>query len=395
MKPEINYYNDYHFTRIGIFIIILHLVTAVSIFYYLSIRIPSVELLVITGVLSYLTLIGISAGYHRLYAHPSYKIRIWPVEFLLLALGTMTLQSSVKKWASDHRRHHKYTDTEQDPYNANKGFWHAHVLWLFTTHRPIDDQIIHDLNKNKLVVWQHKNYYWFALLLNVIVSAAIGFITGDMLGAFVFSGLLRIILTYHQTWSINSIAHFWGKKTYSKDATARDSLLLMLIIPSEGNHNLHHTLQADYRNSLKWYGIDPTKWIVKTFNSLGWTSNLIEYDKKTILKTMLKCDRDSAFNNLSKLSTLPDELKKVISVNREVLKKDIEESINKLYSSITSSYEKMTIYKDKLRQLKKDSALKKNKKLLRLQKTGAKNNYREDLKKWYQIIDVLLDPKLV
>ena len=395
MKDYIKYYNDYHLTPVGIFIIIFHLATAISVFYYLSNQLPSVELLLISGILGYATLIGISAGYHRLYAHPSYKINNRLLEFFLITLGTMTLQSSIKKWASDHRRHHKNTDTDKDPYNAKKGFWHAHILWLFTTHKPIDDKIIHDLNKNKLVVWQHNNYYWFAVSVNILACLLIGILISDILGAFVFAGLLRIIVTYHQTWAINSIAHFWGKKTYSKEATARDSLLLTFIIPSEGNHNLHHTLQAEFRNSLKWYGIDPTKWIVKTLEKVGLASNLVQYDKKTILKTLLKCDKESAINRLSKLSALPNELKNILAVNGEVFKRDVEAVIDKLYKSITSSYEKMTISKNKLKQMRKVKSLKLYKKLLRLEKKEAKNIFRNDLKKWYLIIDALTHKKLV
>lgn len=393
MKNKQKYYNDYQLTPVGIFIITIHLVTAFLIYYYFSIKTPSLVLIFLTIGLGYLTLIGISTAYHRLYSHPSYKLNNKFIEFILLSLGTMTLQSSVKKWAFDHRRHHKNTDTEKDPYNVRKGFWHAHIFWLFTTHEPIDDSVIHDLNKNNLVNWQHKNYYWFAILLNISVCFIVGLITNDMLGAFVFVGFLRLILTYHQTWAINSVAHFFGKKTFSKEATARDSLLLTFIIPSEGNHNFHHSLQADYRNSLKWYGIDPTKWIVKLLAKIGWATNLVEYDKKIILKKMLDHDKEYAIKNLSKINSLPKSLKKAFDDNKDILISDIEMTIDKLYNSINSSYEKMITCKNRISEIRKEKADKLSKKLLKLEKKEAKILYKYNLKKWYQIIDVLLNQK--
>ena len=109
---------------------------------------------------------------------------------------------------------------------------------------------------------------------------------------------------------------------------------------------------------------------------------------------MLTIDKKYALRNLSYLRSLPNEIKYILTANREMLKKDIETELDKLYSSINSSYEKMINSKNKIKQLSKDGSLRMNKKLLKLQKKGAKNIYKKDLKKWYQIIDVLLNPKI-
>ena len=107
--------------------------------------------------------LGITAGYHRLFAHPTYKA-IAPLRALYLVFGAASVQNSALKWSSDHRRHHRKTDRREDPYNIMRGFWWAHVGWVFAKAEFTDDlTTVHDLSKDRLIYWQHRLYVPFEL----------------------------------------------------------------------------------------------------------------------------------------------------------------------------------------------------------------------------------------
>jgi stearoyl-CoA desaturase (delta-9 desaturase) len=207
---------------------------------------------------------AISGGYHRLFSHRAYRAT-WPVRLLLLCLGAAAFENSALKWASDHRVHHRHVDSDQDPYRIGRGFWFAHWTWVMEDGSlPLAG--VADLEKDPLVRWQHRHHF----LIGAVVATLplwIGLATGNLLGHLVYGVVLRIVVTHHTTFFINSAAHMFGSRPYSDASTARDNWLLAPLTYGEGYHNFHHQWQWDYRNGALWYQWDSTKWLL---NLLGW-----------------------------------------------------------------------------------------------------------------------------
>ena len=208
--------------------------------------------------------VSITAGYHRLWSHRAYSAH-WSVRLFFMLFGAMSLQNSILIWASQHRTHHRFVDdVERDPYSAKRGFWFSHMGWILRNYKSGENDFSNarDLERDPMVMFQHRYYLPLILATNVALPLALGWVVGDMWGVFLLAGLLRLVVNHHFTWFINSLAHMWGAQPYTDENTARDNGWLALITYGEGYHNFHHIFQNDYRNGVKWYQFDPTKWII-------------------------------------------------------------------------------------------------------------------------------------
>ncbi len=216
------------------------------------------------AVLFTLSGMSITAGYHRLWSHRTYKAA-WPMRLALAVFGALALQNSIYNWAARHRVHHRHVDDEErDPHSIKTGFWHAHMGWMLR-HWPTskaDYSQVPDLEKDAIVMWQHRNYWTLTWTMNLGVPVALGLIFRDLAGMLLLAGVLRLVVSHHLTFFINSLAHTWGARPYSDDNTARDNWVVALLTWGEGYHNYHHAFQGDYRNGVKWYHFDPSKWMV-------------------------------------------------------------------------------------------------------------------------------------
>jgi len=234
--------------------------------------------------------ISITGGYHRLWSHKTYKAH--PLVRLIFAIGgAFALQNDVFHWASDHRRHHQHVDNNDlDPYSAGRGFWFSHIGWILRDYPSSKEDFsnIKDLQKDPILVWQHKHYLALVLATNIGVPALIGALHGDVIASLLLGGLLRLVLSQHVTYLINSIAHMWGKQTYSENSSARDNPFLALITYGEGYHNYHHTFQWDYRNGIHWWHYDPTKWVIRLLSFVGLTRDLKRCSPEQIEKARIE-----------------------------------------------------------------------------------------------------------
>ncbi len=212
--------------------------------------------------------LGITVGYHRLFAHLTFKTnRV--IRFLMLFFGAATFEQSALEWASQHRDHHRYVDTDQDPYNIKKGFWYAHIGWLvFWKHNTNYDNV-QDMQKDPLVMHQYRHYIAWAVTAGVLTPLLLGLLTDHLLGALLLSVCLRLTVVYHSTFFINSICHMFGTATYDVKATAKDNFLIAFLTFGEGFHNFHHRFPGDYRNGVRWYHWDPSKWLIAMLERLG------------------------------------------------------------------------------------------------------------------------------
>ncbi len=229
---------------------------------------------------------SVTAGYHRLYSHRAYKVH--PIiEGLLLFLGAMSVQGCAYSWSHDHRLHHAHSDTDLDPYSIKDGFWHSHVLWLFKRLPGMDRGVVRDLERNPLVMNQHRYYVFWMVGSNLLVTLLTGWLTGAYLASFLFVWGVRMFLCHHCTWFINSLAHLWGARTFSKEQSAVDNFILSLMTFGEGYHNYHHTFARDYRNGVRWYHFDPTKWTIWFLSKVGLASSLARTPETRIQEKMV------------------------------------------------------------------------------------------------------------
>ena len=279
---------------------------------------------------------GITIGYHRLFAHKSF--RTYPIiEWFAMFCGSMALQNSITKWCSDHRRHHRKLDTKDDPYSITEGFFHAHIGWILKNSDYIIENVS-DLQKKSAVRFQDNHYWKISLFLSFVFPVLIGFIYGRPIGGLLWGGILRVTLVHHFTFFINSLCHYMGKKEYDVSTSAKDSWFMALLTFGEGYHNYHHKFEWDYRNGIKWYNFDPSKWIIRFLAIFKITHSLKKasdynifkakvdtlLEKIKVLSSNVNTDKyrskiseimESAFDNLSILKELELKYKSVNKKN--------------------------------------------------------------------------------
>jgi stearoyl-CoA desaturase (delta-9 desaturase) len=212
---------------------------------------------------------SIGSGYHRYFSHRTYEAHPIAQAFFLI-FGSMAMQNSALSWSRDHRDHHRFEDKEFDPYNINRGFWWAHMFWIFYKADPRRTfKSCPDLLKNRLVMLQHRVSGPFGLLAGLALPTLVGAAFGRPLGGLLWGGFLRIFVIHHTTFFVNSASHVWGVRPYSEGTTARDNWFLAFFTHGEGYHNFHHRFPADFRNGIRWWHWDPNKWLIRGMKTVG------------------------------------------------------------------------------------------------------------------------------
>jgi stearoyl-CoA desaturase (Delta-9 desaturase) len=246
---------------------------------------------------------AITGGYHRLWAHRTYDAHpILKVSYLIF--GTMALQNSAFAWCSGHRTHHLHVDDlERDPYSARRGFWFSHIGWMLRDYPSgaMDFTNIPDLKKDRLLAFQHRHYVALAVGLNVGVPVLAGLIFHDVWGMLILAGVARLVWSHHITFFINSLAHMWGSRPYTEDNTARDNPAIAVLTYGEGYHNFHHIFAHDYRNGVRWWQWDPTKWMIAALQPLGLTRRLKRTPSFQIQRALLAMQFQRAQARLARL----------------------------------------------------------------------------------------------
>lgn len=248
-----------------------------------------------------LTELSISAGYHRYYAHRSYECGR-PLQLFYLIFGAAAVQHSLLNWASDHRYHHRYVDSEEDPYSIMKGAFYAHIGWIFYRNDRLARERYKnapDLLKDPLVAWQHRWYAPLALFSAFALPAGIGWLAGRPLGGLLWGGLLRMVVVHHLTFCVNSVAHLFGTQPYTLENSARNNWWLGPLTFGEGYHNFHHAFPADYRIGVRWHQIDAAKWWLRAASFLGLAWDLRRAPEPTILSAKLRVEMRDAERRLA------------------------------------------------------------------------------------------------
>jgi stearoyl-CoA desaturase (delta-9 desaturase) len=224
-----------------------------------------------------ITGLGITGGVHRLWAHRSYEAH-WTVRTFLMLINSMANQGSIYHWSRDHRVHHKHSETDADPHNAQRGFFFAHMGWLYVKKHP--DVIaagrtldFSDLERDPVVMFQDKLDPWFALFMCYVFPGLVAKYAwgGDFWVAFWVAGALRYCWVLHCTWLVNSAAHMFGDHPYDEQSWPAENPFVSIMSVGEGWHNWHHKYPFDYAASE--YGVDaqynPTKLFIDTCAKAG------------------------------------------------------------------------------------------------------------------------------
>lgn len=368
--------------KTGLFIIGYHVALLIGLPFYFIYAPPGPALIVVSVVLLILTEIGIGAVYHRFYAHRCYTLSK-PAEAVLLFLATLATQGSALQWSYEHRMHHSFSDTEDDPYSITKGFWHAHMLWLFKKGKPIDEKRVPDLLANRLVVFQHRYAGTLSMAGNLLVCGLVGWLVGDYLGAFVLAWWTRLLVSHHLTWFVNSLCHCWGTRAYSREHTSVDNYMLAILTVGEGYHNFHHTFPNDYRNGVRWYHIDPTKWTVWSLSKLGLAGNLKRANSVRIAMRLLAEDR----------KLLLERLQDHVRTKRT----ELEQSVERLAGIIRDKLGRKAALAERIRGLGRGNRdrriVRADARSLRRELRALRQSLRRDWKAWRRLHAAVLAPQ--
>lgn len=234
--------------------------------------------------------LGITAGYHRLWAHRCYKACL-PLRIYLAAVGAGAMEGSARWWSKGHRAHHRYTDTEKDPYSVRKGLLYSHLGWMIIKQNPkrAGRTDITDLNEDPVVVFQHTHFVKTVLFMALIFPTLVaGLGWGDWWGGFVYAAIIRVFVVQQATFCVNSLAHWLGEQPFDDRNSPRDHVITALVTLGEGYHNFHHEFPSDYRNAIEWYQYDPTKWCIWVWKQLGLASDLKTFRQNEIEKGRLQ-----------------------------------------------------------------------------------------------------------
>lgn len=251
-------------------LVVLHTLAGVAIWYLISVQFHWATV-GLTFVMYWLTGISVTAGYHRAFSHRAYEVSP-PLRWFFLIFGAGALQTSLLQWSVDHRNHHRFADKDGDPYSVRTGFWWAHVGWILRNRHGYENpplENVTDLAALPGVKFQHKYYDAIGIFIAFVVPAGLASLWGDFWGGLLVAGAFRTLLLLHATWCVNSVAHWFGTQPYSKRGSARNSIFTALITGGEGYHNFHHQFPSDYRNGIRWYQYDPTKWFIWTLSKVG------------------------------------------------------------------------------------------------------------------------------
>ncbi|ONI77761.1 acyl-CoA desaturase [Actinosynnema sp. ALI-1.44] len=230
----------------------------------------------------YFSGLGVTVGYHRLFTHNSYKAKR-PMRIMLAVMGSMAVQSPPITWVADHRRHHAFSDREGDPHSPwlfgtspwalARGFWHAHMGWIFENNVTNKQRFAPDLMADKDIVRVNKLFIPLTVATFLLPALIGGLVTMSWWGAFTaffWAGFVRVAILHHVTWSTNSICHMIGERPFKSRDKAANFWPLAILSFGESWHNLHHADPTCARHGVQRGQIDTSARLIWIFEKFGW-----------------------------------------------------------------------------------------------------------------------------
>jgi stearoyl-CoA desaturase (delta-9 desaturase) len=229
---------------------------------------------------------GVTVGYHRLFAHRSFRAARW-LKIVLAAAGSMAMEGSVVGWVANHRRHHVFSDKPGDPHSPHlsgtgavaqlRGFAHAHVGWLFkvdtTSAAHYAPELMADVD-TQMVSRLFPVFAIGSLAAPFFIGWTLSGAIGGALTGLLWAGLARMMLLHHVTWSVNSICHMFGKQPATQKDHSTNFAPLAIISFGESWHNFHHAHPASARHGALPHQIDPSAALIRLFERAGWATQV-------------------------------------------------------------------------------------------------------------------------
>jgi stearoyl-CoA desaturase (Delta-9 desaturase) len=232
---------------------------AIALLWQRTVQWTDIALLIAFNVIAGL---GVTIGYHRMLTHRSFQPHPM-VKFFFLACGSMAVEGPALGWAATHIKHHAHSDQMGDPHSPAEGFWHAHMGWMFKTTDADPHVYCRNLVRDPMVLCMSNTFF-----LWVVLSLAIPFAIGGWTGL-LWGGLVRIFLTHHITWSVNSICHTFGKREFETRDQSRNEWIVGLLGFGEGWHNNHHAFPRSAFHGLHWWQFDLSGYVIWTLERVG------------------------------------------------------------------------------------------------------------------------------
>ena len=225
---------------------------------------------------------GVTAGYHRLLAHRSFKTnRV--VQFILALFGSLAVQGGPLWWVAHHREHHAETDTQEDIHSpVTRGMWAAHMGWMMSDEAFNEKGTnSRDLHKFPEIKFLQRHYVWL-----IVGQIALLYALGAYLGAtspelgtsgaqmVVWGFFVSTVFTWHVTFCVNSVCHRWGQRPYDTGDASTNNPFIGILAFGEGWHNNHHFYANSARHGLRWWQFDVTWYLIKALSWVGLASDL-------------------------------------------------------------------------------------------------------------------------
>ncbi|MGC7097712.1 acyl-CoA desaturase [Amycolatopsis lurida] len=234
----------------------------------------------------FLTGLGVTIGFHRYFTHGSFRANRG-LRIALAVAGSMAMQGPVVGWVADHRRHHAYADREGDPHSPwrygtsagalAKGFWHAHMGWLFDREKTNARRFAPDLLDDPAIARIDRLFPVLTVVTLLAPALLGGLITMSWAGAltaFFWAGLVRVAVLHHVTWSVNSLCHMIGDRPFAARDKSANFWPLAIASMGESWHNSHHADPTGARHGVRRGQLDISARLIWAFEKLGWATDV-------------------------------------------------------------------------------------------------------------------------
>ena len=224
--------------------------------------------------------LGVTAGFHRMLTHRSFRARP-AVRAIILVFGSMAVEGPAIRWAANHLKHHALADKEGDPHSPMDGLVHAHLGWLFNYDRADPNVYCRALLRDPVVVFVDRTFLLW-VTLSLLIPFALGGWTGLLWG-----GLVRMFFVHHITWSVNSVCHTFGRRTFATADRSRNQWMVGLLGMGEGWHNNHHAFPRSAVHGLDRWQLDVSAWVIAGFERLGLATDVQRISREVIARKRL------------------------------------------------------------------------------------------------------------
>jgi stearoyl-CoA desaturase (delta-9 desaturase) len=224
--------------------------------------------------------LGVTAGFHRMLTHRSFRAHP-AVRAIILVFGSMAVEGPAIRWAANHLKHHALADREGDPHSPVDGLVHSHLGWLFNYDQADPNVYCRALLRDPVVVFIDRTFpLWVALSL--LIPFALGGWTGLLWG-----GLVRMFFVHHITWSVNSVCHTFGRRTFATPDRSRNQWMVGLLGMGEGWHNNHHAFPRSAVHGLDRWQLDVSAWVIAAFERVGLATDVQRISREVIARKRL------------------------------------------------------------------------------------------------------------